>query len=90
MDFLHKKEYLNTGDDVVVDCSHQCNIYLIDDSNFQNYRAGRSFRRYGGFYKMFPARLAVPSDGYWNVVLDLAGGSATVRHSIQIFRSSPV
>lgn len=86
MNFLHKREHLNGGDVVVVNCSHQCNIILMDDSNFANYKSGRSFRHFGGFYKMFPAKLPVPSTGYWNVVLDLGGGSATVRHSISFLK----
>jgi hypothetical protein len=58
----------------------------MDDSNFANYKSGRGFKHYGGFFKMFPARLAAPSTGYWNIVLDLGGGSATIRHSIRILK----
>ena len=87
MDFLHSREYLSAGDVVIVNCSHQCNIFLVDDGNLQDYKTGRSFRYYGGFQKMFPARLVAPSTGYWNVVLDLGGGSATITHSIRVIRS---
>ena len=88
MSFLHSREHLNTGDIVEVDCSHQCNIVLVDDANFSNYKNGRSFKHYGGggFFKKLPARLQAPHSGYWNIVLDLGGGSATVRHSIRIIR----
>jgi hypothetical protein len=47
-DFIHAREYLNEGDVVIVECSHQCNIILLDDSNFQNYRSGHSFKHFGG------------------------------------------
>lgn len=87
MDFLHNREHLNQGDVVVVDCSHQCNIMLINDSNFSKYKSGQKFSYHGGHYKMFPAKLPAPSSGYWNIVLDLGGGSATVRHSISIIRN---
>jgi Domain of unknown function (DUF1883) len=88
MSFLHSREYLDQGDVVVVNCSHQCNIMLMDDGNFQSYKSGRRFTHYGGFYKMLPARIAAPSTGNWNIVLDLGGGRANISHSIQILRSA--
>jgi len=81
--FLHKREHLNSGSIVEVDCSHQCNIILMDDNNFSKYKSGQEFRHFGGHFKKFPARIQVPSTGYWNVVLDLGGGSANIRHSIR-------
>ncbi|MDM5004619.1 DUF1883 domain-containing protein [Escherichia coli] len=48
MQFLHKRMHLNAGDTVVVDCSHQCNILLMTDTNFNNYRNARSFHHHGG------------------------------------------
>lgn len=84
MSFLHKRMHLNKGDIVVVDCSHQCNVMILNDGNFCNYRKGKRFECHGGFYKMLPARIAVPHSGDWNVVLDLGGGSASVRHSISV------
>lgn len=88
MDFLHKREYLNTGDIVEVDCSHQCNIVLVDDTNFENYKRGRQFTHHGGggFFEKLPARLIVPSSGDWNIVIDLGGGTATIRPSIRIIK----
>ena len=88
MKFLHSKEYLNAGDIVVVDCTHQCNVILLDDQNFNNYRNGKRFSHYGGHYKMFPARIPAPSTGNWNIVIDLGGGTATIKHSISIIRNN--
>jgi len=83
MGFIHSRDFLNGGSVVVVSCDHQCNVLLMDDSNFQRYRTGGQFRYYGGFRKTFPTRISVPNSGNWNVVLDLAGGSARIRYSIQ-------
>jgi hypothetical protein len=85
-EFLHKREYLDAGDVVVVDCSHQCNVMVTNDTNFQNYKSGRQFRYHGGFYKRLPARIKVPSTGYWNITLDLGSGSANIRPSIRILK----
>lgn len=38
MQFLHKRMHLNTGDIVIVECSHQANILLTTDSNFNSYK----------------------------------------------------
>jgi hypothetical protein len=88
MDFIHAREYLQQGDLVVVNSSHQCNIILTTDSEFQNYKARRSFRHYGGHYKMFPARVAVPHTDNWNIILDLGGGSANIRYSISYVKQA--
>ncbi|HID7796967.1 TPA: DUF1883 domain-containing protein, partial [Proteus mirabilis] len=54
---------------------------------FNNYKNGRQAKYYGGFYKRFPANIAVPHSGYWNVVLALpAGHRANIRYSINILR----
>ncbi|WP_099137371.1 DUF1883 domain-containing protein [Xenorhabdus budapestensis] len=86
MHFLHKRMHLNQGDIVEVDCSHQCNILLMTDSNFNNYKNRRRFQHHGGggFFRQLPARLGVPYSGYWNVTIDLGGGSANIRHSISV------
>ncbi|MDX6696204.1 MAG: hypothetical protein QOF02_3807 [Blastocatellia bacterium] len=86
MSFLHKREYLDEGDVVVVNCSHQCNVMLTTDENFQRYRRGDEFHYHGGFYKRLPARIPVPRTGQWNITLDLGGGNANIRYSINIIK----
>lgn len=84
MSFLHDRKYLQKGTVVSVQCSHQINVLLMDDVNFNKYKKGGSCSTYGGFYKQFPANIPVPSTGNWNVVLALPPGhSAQIRHSIQ-------
>ena len=88
MQFLHQREYLNQGDVVEVHCTHRCNIRLMSDSDFASYRRGGSHHYYGGHYDRLPAHIAVPHDGYWNVTLDLGGGSASIRHSIRFLKAA--
>lgn len=85
-DHLHERLSLNAGDVVEVDCDTQCNVMLLSDSDYAQYKRGGSFRYSGGHFKQFPARLSPPHPGMWNIVLDLGGGSATVRHSIRVIR----
>lgn len=81
---LHKRLFLKDGDVVEVDCDTQANVLLMEDSDYSSYGAGRSYRYYGGFFTHFPARLVPPHSGYWNVVLDLGGREATIRHSMRV------
>ena len=84
--FIHAREYLDEGDVVIVQCSHQCNVRLMDDTNYRNFQSGNRHRYYGGHYKMLPARVSVPHDGYWNVIIDLGGGRANIRYNISYIR----
>lgn len=86
MDFFHDRQYLDEGDIVVVNCDYQCNVKVMDDLNFQAYRNGQRHTYYGGFYRMLPARIPVPSNGNWNVTLDLGGGSANIRYGFSYIR----
>ncbi|EPG7576011.1 DUF1883 domain-containing protein [Providencia rettgeri] len=82
---VHSRDYINGNDVVSVQCSHQINVLVMDDHQFNNYRNGRDAKIYGGFYKQFPANIRVPHSGYWNVVLALpAGHRANIRYSINI------
>lgn len=88
MTFIHSREYLQEGDVVVVQCSHQSNVMLTTDSNFQQYRSRGRFHYYGGNFNRFPARITVPSSGYWNVTIDLGGGVANIRYSINVSKAT--
>jgi hypothetical protein len=83
MSHVHAREHLSAGATVRVDCDHQCNVMVMDDHNYAQYRRGRGgFNYHGGFYQRLPAGIRVPHSGYWNTVIDLGGRQARIRHSI--------
>ncbi|EFE96628.1 DUF1883 domain-containing protein [Serratia odorifera] len=85
MSHIHSREHMDAGSVVSVQCSHQINVLLMDDSNYSAYKSGRNARYYGGFYKQFPARISVPHSGNWNVVLALPPGHrANIQYSINV------
>ena len=87
MDFLHSRDYYNDGDVIVLNCDTQCNFMIMDDSNFASYQGGRGGAHYyGGHFTHFPGKIVVPSSGHWNVVIDLGGGRATIRHSLSVIK----
>lgn len=84
--FIAAREKLAKGDVVIVQCSHQCNVLVMDDPNFEAYRQRRKCTYFGGHFKTFPAKIAVPADGHWNTVIDLGGKQAEIAHQINYLR----
>ncbi|MBB1605890.1 MULTISPECIES: DUF1883 domain-containing protein [unclassified Pseudomonas] len=81
MKFIHKREHLNEGDLVVIECSRTCNIRLMTDANFRSFKNGARHAYHGGAFERFPARIRVPSTGFWNVTLD-----TVTRRAISVTR----
>jgi len=79
---MHSRHRLNAGGMAKVQCSHQCNVLLMDDENYKAFLEGHLFYYYGGFYRKFPVQLLAPSDGDWNVALHLGGLVAKIQYSI--------
>lgn len=86
MNFYKTRELLSAGDVVELQCDTQCNFRLIDDLNFAAFQRGAAHTFYGGFFKRFPARIVVPSTGYWNITIDLGGGVANIRYSLRFIK----
>jgi len=96
MKFVHQREHLNEGDMVVIDCSQTCNIRLMNDANFRSFKNGGRQTYHGGAFDRFPAKIKVPSTGFWNITLDVVTRrpisvtrKPTFTHSIKIVRKSP-
>jgi len=87
MRFVHAREYLNSGDVVVVQCSHQCNVRVMSDADFQSFKRGSSHNYHGGHFKMLPARVVVPSSGYWNTTIDLGGSPSSFKYGVSYLKS---
>lgn len=85
MSHIHSREWVDSESIVSVQCSHQINVLVMDDTNYSKYKRGQSAQVYGGFYTHFPANISVPHSGNWNVVLALPPGHrANINYSINI------
>jgi hypothetical protein len=71
--FVQDRQYLRQGDVVLVESNQKCNVRLADDQNYSKFKRGQQHQYYGSFYHVLPARIVVPSSGYWNVILELGG-----------------
>ncbi len=96
MKFIHQREHLNEGDLVVIECSQPCNIRLMNDANFRSFKNGGRHSYHGGAFVRFPARISVPSSGFWNVTLDTVSRRAIsvtrkpkMDYRIRFVRRSP-
>lgn len=87
MQAIHAREYLHEGDVVIVHCSHQCNVRVMSDVDFQLFQKGAPHKYRGGYYKMLPARIPVPHGGYWNTTIDLAGSPSHFQYNISYLKN---
>ena len=60
------------------------NVRLMDTSDFNSYKAGRSHRYIGGLATRSPVRLQVPHSGTWYVTVDMQGLRGTVRSAVRV------
>ena len=60
------------------------NVRLLDQSNFNAYKAGRRHRYHGGLVRRSPIRLQVPRSGTWHVTVDMQGLRGSVRSGIRL------
>ncbi|TWI53182.1 uncharacterized protein DUF1883 [Pseudomonas duriflava] len=95
MKFIHQREHLTEGDLVVIESSQMCNIRLMNDANFRSFKNGGRHSYHGGAFDTFPARITVPSTGFWNITIDTVTRrpisvthKPNLKYSIKIVRRS--
>jgi len=52
-----------------VSLKHAADVFLVDSSNFQKYKAGQKFKYYGGHYTSTPVRISVSGTGRWYLIV---------------------
>ncbi len=72
------------GATAVVTLKSQANVRLMTASNYRAFKSGRKSRFQGGLAKRSPARLSIPSNGHWYVVVDLGGLAGKVSASVSV------
>jgi hypothetical protein len=59
------------------------NVLVMDEGNFQSFRAGGAHRYHGGYYTQSPIIIRVPA-GRWHVVIHLGGYVGQVSASVRV------
>jgi hypothetical protein len=88
MNYLHFEVDLGADDVVEVTLEHPANVLLMDDANYRNYAAGRTYRYHGGHVTESSVGIRSPGPGHWNVVVDLGGYPGTLRASVGVLKPS--
>lgn len=86
MKFLKYELQLDPSDAVEVSLDGQANVQLMDWSNFNNYKNGKSYCYYGGLQKVSPAVLVPPYAGHWYLAVDLGGYVGEVNVGVEIVK----
>lgn len=84
MNYLHSEACIGPDNCFLVSLSSQANVMLLDDCNYQNYRAGRRYNYRGGVAKRSPVRMQPPRLGNWHLVIDIGGYAGNVRANVEV------
>lgn len=85
MDHLvHDLKHQKKGAAAIITLDKQANVRLMTTSNYQAFKAGRRAQMVGGLAKKSPARLTIPRDGHWVVVVDLGGLRGQIRAGVSV------
>jgi hypothetical protein len=84
MNFLHWKiDTTQEATAVVTLKGVESDVLVLDRTNFDRFRRGSSFQYFGGHYKRSPARLVIPSEGEWYVVV-IPNAGERVEATLQV------
>ncbi|HEY4428987.1 MAG TPA: DUF1883 domain-containing protein [Solirubrobacteraceae bacterium] len=73
------------GPIVRVSLDRQAAVRLLDAPNLAAYKSARGFTQYGvGWVARSPARATIPHAGHWTVVIDLEGGSGSIKAGVDV------
>lgn len=67
--------------EVVLSCIN--NVRLMDETNFNLYTEGKSFKFLGGRAEKSPTRISIPQTGHWHVVIDKTGFPALSNSNVR-------
>lgn len=85
MQFIHhdlgRRE---AGEIVEVKLTSGANVRLMDQQNYQSYKAGRKHRYLGGLATKSPVRLKIPRSGHWHIAIDMQGLRGSTRASARV------
>ena len=85
MDELHYQIVTGPGDRIRVYLrGNAANVLVMEDADYVNYRQGRAYNYYGGYYTKSPVIIKPRVYGPLNVVINLGGFAGTVNAVVQI------
>lgn len=80
MKFLHKTFELKKKEIIEVDIDVATKVKFMTGRDFKNYKLGKTYTYYGGFFEESPVRFVVPFEAVWNVVVE----KGTYKNPIEV------
>lgn len=72
---MTKVPFVDSGGSLSVEVhlQHAADVFLVDSINFQNYKSGRRYKRFGGSYTQTPVNISVSGSGRWYLIVHGGG-----------------
>lgn len=77
---------VDSNDRISVTLDKQANVKIMNSTNFQNYKKGKSYRFHSGLAKVSSLIIKPPRKGHRYVVINLGGYSGRVKASVKILK----
>ena len=87
MEFIHKREYLERGDLVVLEIDTSCRFMIMEDASLNAMKRGSRYQYIGGHVSEATNEIIVPRSGYWNIVIDTGGDTRNIRYTVNVLSS---
>jgi hypothetical protein len=84
MNHLHKQLELTELDVLKVHLTNPAQVMLMDDENYERYRAEQEYDYYGSLVKRSPFAMRAPHSGSWHLVIEQADPARDVAVNVQI------
>lgn len=84
LNYLHYEFDAGPEDVLEVTLKGGANVLLLDEENFEKYKAGYQHKAtQGGWAKVSPVHFVPPHVGHWHVVIDRGGYAGRVAASVR-------
>ena len=67
--------------EIVLSCIN--NVRLMNHANYLQYVEGKPFKAIGGRVEKSPARMQIPANGHWHVVVDRIGFATLANSNVR-------
>lgn len=84
MNFIHQVLDVRPAEVVEVTLDGPANVQLLDDVNYDRYRAGREYHYHVGYATAPTYLIRPPRPGRWHLVIDLGGFAGRVRSWVRL------
>lgn len=90
MNHLHTYLYMEKNGIIQVSLDSPGNVYLLDDTEYQNYLEGKEFQGFGGLVRARKKKIRVPGEGKWHLVIDNSNQQESLNVALNITNGSQI